>query len=95
MSKNPSFNYADISGIFCQCGNAEVITDDNPRYHRFSTWRDKAGGLDCFKAACLKCHSEPCTPDLRPRPVDLRERLQAAYPDADVDELLAKCTIAQ
>lgn len=35
------------------------------------------------------------TPDARPQPADLRERLQAAYPDADVGELLAKSAVPQ
>lgn len=35
----------------------------------------------------------PHTPDLRAQPADLRERLGAAYPGADVDELLAKSSL--
>jgi len=95
MSKNTIYVYTGIAGLFCECGNAEVITDDNPRYRRFSQWHDTSGGRGCSKASCLKCHSETQTPDVRPKPADLRERLQVAYPGADVDELLAKSATLQ
>jgi hypothetical protein len=95
MSKNVAFIYSGISGLFCQCGNAEVIVFDNPlyhRYHHFSTWHDTSGGHGRFMVACLKCNSETHEPEHRPRPGDLRERLQAAYPDVDVDDLLVQCS---
>lgn len=98
MSKNAIFIYSGISGLFCQCGNAEVIVMDNPLYHRyrhFSTWRDNSGGPGHMKAACRKCNNDAQDPEVRPRPDDLRERLQSAYPDADVDDLLAQCSTAQ
>lgn len=98
MNKNVIFNYSSISGLFCQCGNAEVIVFDNPlyhRYHRFSTAWDSSGGPGRLLAACLKCNGSMHNPEARRRPDDLRERLQAAYPDADVDDLLAQCTTAQ
>jgi len=98
MSKNAIFIYSDISGLFCQCGNAEVIVVNNPLYHRyrqFSTWRDNSGGPGQMMAACLKCDSVAQNPEVRPRPDDLRERLQAAYPGVDVDDLLTQCTHGQ
>lgn len=98
MSKNVIFNYSGISGLFCQCGNAEVIVFDNPLYHRychFSTWRDNSGGPGGMMAACLKCNGDAHKPEARPQPDDLRERLQAAYPDVDVDDLLVQCSSPQ
>jgi hypothetical protein len=94
MSDNLTFTYAAISGLFCQCGNAEVITDDHPRYHRFSSWHDTSGGRGCSKVSCLKCNSDTHPPHLLPQPADLPKRLQAAYPAVDVDDLLAKCAVA-
>lgn len=94
MNKNLTFIYSGISGLFCQCGNAEVIVVNNPLYHRyrnFSTGRDNSGGPGAMLAACLKCNSNMHRPEVRPQPVDLRERLQAAYPGVDVDDLLAQC----
>lgn len=72
-----------------------MITDDHPSYRRFATWWDTSGGHGCTKASCLKCNSDTQTPDVRPQPADLRECLQAAYPEADVDELLAKAKMTQ
>lgn len=98
MSKNAIFIYSGISGLFCQCGNAEVIVVNNPLYHRyrqFSTWRDNSGRPGQMMAACLKCNSDAQNPEVRPRPDDLRERLQAAYPGVDVDDLLTQCTHGQ
>ena len=95
MSKNVTFIYSGISGLFCQCGNSEAIVMDNPLYHgyrHFSTWRDNSGGPGRLMVACLKCDSDAHNPEVRPRPDDLRERLHVAYPDADIDELLAQCT---
>jgi hypothetical protein len=46
-------------------------------------------------AACLKCNSDAHNPEVRPQPDDLGERLQAAYPDANVNELLAQCATEQ
>ena len=98
MSKHAIFIYSGISGLFCQCGNAEVIVVNNPMYHRyrnFSTWRDTSGGPGHMKAACLKCNGDAQNPDVRPQPDDLRTRLQAAYPGVDVDDLLAQCSTAR
>lgn len=95
MSKNTTYVYTGISGLFCECGNAEVITDDNPSYHRFSTWWDTSGGYSCRKASCRTCNSDTHTTEVRPQPADLRDRLQASYPGADVDELLAKSAVQQ
>lgn len=98
MSKNVIFNYVGISGLFCQCGNAEVIVMDNSLYHRyrhFSTGRDTSGGPGRTLAACLKCNSDMHNPEMRPQPDDLRTRLQAAYPGVDVDDLLAQCSTAR
>lgn len=95
MNKNVTFNYSGISGLFCQCGNAEVIVMDNPLYHtyrRFSTWRENSGGPGRLMVACLQCNGEAHNPEVRPQSADLRERLQAAYPGVDVDDLLAQCT---
>lgn len=95
MSKNTIYVYTGIAGLFCECGNAEVITDENPTYKRFSSWHSTSGGRGERKAACLKCHSGTQTTDVRPQPADLRERLQVAYPGADIDELLAKASVLQ
>ncbi|MFC5511143.1 hypothetical protein ACFPOU_08380 [Massilia jejuensis] len=98
MSKNVIFIYSGISGLFCQCGNAEVIVMNNPLYHRyrhFSTGRDTSGGPGQMLAACQKCDSNMHNPEVRPQPADLRERLQAAYPGVDVDDLLAQCRYDQ
>lgn len=95
MSKNLTYIYAGISGLFSQCGNAEVITDDNPSYKRFTSWWDTSGGHGTLKVSCLKCSSDTHIPDVRPQPADVRERVQAAYPGADVDELLAKAAVPQ
>jgi len=95
MSKNTSVIYQGIAGLFCTCGNIELISDDNPSYHRFTSWWDTSGGRGCSKVSCLKCHSDIHNPDVRPQPADLRERLQAAYLGADVDELLAKSAVPQ
>jgi len=98
MSKNVIFNYSGISGLFCQCGNAEVIVFDNPLYHRyrhFSTGWNTSGGPGRLLAACLKCNSNMHNPEARQRPDDLRERLQVAYPSVDVDDLLAQCSTPQ
>lgn len=95
MSKNAIFIFSGISGLFCQCGNAEVIVMDNPLYHtyrHFSTWHDKSGGPGKLIAACRKCNGGAHNPDVRPQPENLRERLQAAYPDVDVENLLAQCS---
>lgn len=95
MSKNVIFNYSGISGLFCQCGNAEVIVMDNPLYHtyrHFSTMRDNFGGPGRLLAACRKCHADWQNPDVRPQPDDLRALLQAAYPGVDVADLLAQCS---
>ena len=93
MSKNSTYIYSGIAGLFCECGNAEVNTDDNPSYSRFTSWWDTSGGRGCSKVSCLKCHSDVHTPNVRPQPADLRDRLQAAYSGADIDELLAKSSV--
>lgn len=95
MSKNTSYIYEGIVGLFCECGNAEVITDDNPTYRRFTRWWDTSGGRGSSKVSCLKCHSDVHSPDVRPQPTDIRERLQTAYPGTIVDEMLAKSAMAQ
>lgn len=95
MSKNLTCIYTGIHGLFCECGNAEVITDDNQTYRRFSSWWDTSGAHGTSKVSCLKCNSETQVPDALPQPADLRERLQTAYPDGDVDELLAKSAVPQ
>lgn len=98
MSKHAIFIYSGISGLFCQCGNAEVIVMNNPLYHtyrHFSTMRDNSGGPGQLLAACRKCHSDWQNPAVRPQPDDLRARLQAAYPGVDVDDLLAQCATPQ
>ena len=95
MSKNLTYTYSGISGQFCECGNAEVITDDNPSYKRFSRWWETSGGGGRARVSCLKCNSETHTPDVLPQPADVRERLQAAYPGADVDDLLTKAAVPQ
>jgi hypothetical protein len=95
MSINVTFIYSGISGLFCQCGNAEVIVVNNPLYHRyrdFSTGRDNSGRPGGMLVACLRCNSSMHRPEVHPQPVDLRERLQAAYPRVDAGELLAQCT---
>ncbi len=95
MSKNTIYVYTGIAGLFCECGNAEVITDDNPGYKRFSSWHSTSGAQGERKTACQKCHGDTQSPKVRPQLDDLRERLQAAYPNADVDELLAKAATTQ
>lgn len=93
MSKNITYVYTGISGHFCECGNVELITDDNPSYKRFTSWWETSGARGTSKASCLKCNSDTHIPEVRPQPVDLRARVQAAYPGADLDELLAKSAV--
>ncbi|MFD2366725.1 hypothetical protein [Pseudoduganella sp. GCM10020061] len=95
MSKNVAFIYTGISGLFCQCGNAEVITNANPRYQRFGSWWETSGARGQSKVTCRKCNSDTHTPEVRPQPADVRDRLQAAYPDANVDELMTQCATGQ
>lgn len=95
MSKNVSYIYIGVSGLFCQCGNIELITDENPSYKRFTSWWDTSGAHGMSKVSCLKCNSETHTPEVRPQPSDLPERLQAAFPGADVEQLLAMAATGQ
>ena len=44
VSKNVTFVYTGIAGLFCECENAEVITDENPKYTRFGSWWDTSVG---------------------------------------------------
>lgn len=54
LSKNTSYIYEGIAGLFCACGNAEGITYDNPSYRRFTRWWDTSGGRGSSKVSCLK-----------------------------------------
>lgn len=93
MSKNTTFIFSGVAGLFCECGNAELITDENPSYKRFTSWWDTSGGRGTSKVSCLKCDSDTHIPEVRPKPGDLRERLQAAYPDVDIGGLMAKAVV--
>jgi hypothetical protein len=48
-----------VSGLKCQCGNFESITDENPSYKRFGYWMDSP--TKTSKGCCRVCNSEVTT----------------------------------
>lgn len=94
MSTNQTFIYTGIAGLFCKCGNVEVLTDEHQSYERFRSWWDTSGGRGTSKVTCLKCNSDVHVPDVRSQPANLSEILQTAYPGTDVNALLVKCSVA-
>ena len=58
MSKNKLILYRDVAGLHCECGNGELITDDNPSYKTFYyTWSTSSGSGKAL-GYCHKCNSE-------------------------------------
>lgn len=93
MSKNQAVIYRGIAGFFCECGNAEVITDEHQSYDRFGSWWDTSGGRGTSKVTCRKCNSDVHEPQVYPQPSNLTEKLQLAYPGVDVVQLLTQCAV--
>lgn len=62
MSKNKiiiSLDENGITGLKCECGNFESITDDNPDYKRFSYWMNHPKKTS--EGCCRVCNSETHT----------------------------------
>lgn len=58
MNKNKLILYRDVAGLHCECGNGELITDDNPSYKSFYyTWATSSGSGKAL-GYCHKCNSE-------------------------------------
>ena len=79
MSKNALIIYHDVGGLYCECGNGEVINDSNQDYKTFYyTWSDNGAGgraLGC----CLNCNSEIQEPKHYFAPADKKAELLAVF----------------
>lgn len=79
MSKNALILYRDVAGLHCECGNGELITDDNPSYKTFYyTWSTSSGSGKAL-GYCQNCNSELQEPTHIFAPADRKAELLARF----------------
>jgi len=79
MKNNALIIYRDVAGLHCECGNGELITDENPSYKTFYYTWSTASGSGKALGYCHKCHSELQEPLHIFAPTEKRADLLAAF----------------